>query len=218
MKAIHKRADSLLLRCAAALVFLAACAWCGAGLYSRLLPRAVEATESAAALRLSGICLRREETLLLPRDAVLLPEDGARIAKNAVLARLPDGGELCAKESAVYLCGADGLEALRVETLDELSPARLRALAETASPLPAGVCGRLVYDAVWYYAAVAPDWGDADAPRACRLRFAGFSEWLPARLVQLGAEENGERALLFRLSRGGDYLKLRRVEAELIFP
>ena len=80
---------------------------------------------------------------------------------------------------------------------------------------PPGCAGRLVYDGVWYYAAFAPAGSVAPEPGSCRLRFAGKSEWLPARLLSVSAAEDGRTALLFRLNRGGDYLSLRRTEAEL---
>ena len=218
MSSIHKGADSAFLRCVAALLFLAACAWCGAGLYARLRPRAavpVAAEEApAAALRLSGLCLRREEPLALPASAVLLIADGQRAARGAPLARLADGALVTAGESALYCADSDGLEALSVRTLTELTPAALRRLAETAPPSPEGLRGRLVYDSVWYFAALAPEAEAPETPRSCRLRFAGFSEWLPARLVAVGGSEEGRRALLFRLSRGGAYLRLRWTEAE----
>ena len=219
MRPIHKRADGLYLRCVGLLLFLAACAWCGVGLSARLRPAAVETftaaqAESPGAPRLRGLCLRREEALSLPASAVLLVGDGERIARNAPLARLADGSPVTARESALYYADSDGLESLRASQLTELSPAALRRLAESVTPGPEGVRGRLVYDNIWYYAALAPD--AAYETRACRLRFAGFTEWLPAHLVKVGECEDGQRALLFRLSRGGEYLKLRETDAELL--
>ena len=55
-------------------------------------------------------------------------------------------------------------------------------------------------------------------PGACRLRFAGTPDWLPARLLAPRETPGSQSVLLFRLSRGGDYLSLRRCEAELYNP
>ncbi len=220
---IHKRADGLFLRCAAGLLFLAVCAWCGAGLSARLRPRAAETFAQAeapgGALRVSGLCLRDEEALCLPASAVLLVADGERAAKNAPLARLVDGGAVTARESALFYADSDGLESLNAAALSPLTPSALRALEDTAAaPSPEGPRGRLVYDNVWYFAARAPSDAAPWEPGSCRLRFAGFSEWLPARLLAVGESEDGETALLFRLSRGGEYLRLRETDAELWFP
>ena len=63
--------------------------------------------------------------------------------------------------------------------------------------------------------AIAPAGDAPPKPGFCRLRFSGEREWLSARLLAVSKAEAGECALLFRLSRGGDYLSLRRVEAIL---
>ena len=197
-------------------MFLAACAWCGAGLYALLRPPPVSAAAEASAvsvLRLDGICLRQEEALLLPASAVPLAENGERIPAGAALAVLADGSTLPAGASVLFFSDYDGLEYLRApETLDVRTLASLLA----AQPQnPPGYAGRLVLDGVWYYAAFAP--ADAAPPETgpCRLHFFGRPEILTARLLSVSAAEDGRTALLFRLNRGGDYLSLRRTEAEL---
>ena len=91
----------------------------------------------------------------------------------------------------------------------------LRTLLAREAEVPPGCRGRLVLDGVWYYAALAPAGDAAPEPGLCRLRFEGEPDWLSARLLTVSETEEGERALLFRLSRGGEYLSLRRVKASL---
>ena len=216
MRAIHKRSDGPFLRAAAALLFLAACAWCGAGLYARLRPEALPAAEPEPdGLRLTGLCLRREEPLCLPADAALAVEDGERVPAGGLLARLADGTSLSAQAPALYFVGFDGLETLDAASLEPLGVSALRSLLEREALAPSGCRGRLVLDGVWYYAALAPAGDAAPEPGACRLRFDGKTEWLSARLLAVSGAEDGERALLFRLSRGGEYLSLRRTGAVL---
>lgn len=216
MRAIHKRSDGPFLRGVAALLFLAVCAWCGAGLRARLRAPALPAAEIAGGgLTLEGICLRREEPLCLPADAALAVEDGERVPAGGLLARLSDGTPVRAERSALFFSGFDGLESLGREALEPFGASALRALLAREAFVPTGCRGRLVLDAVWYYAALAPEGTALPEPGACRLRFAGQSAWLPARLLAVSGAEDGERALLFRLSRGGDCLSLRRIRAEL---
>ena len=67
-------------------------------------------------------------------------------------------------------------------------------------------------DAVWYFLAEAAP-GECPEPGPCRLRFAGFARAVPARLLEVRESGTG-RLLLFRLNEGGDYLKIRWIEAE----
>ena len=219
MKPIHKRSDSRFLRAVAALLFLGVCAYVGAALYARLSrsPTEMEAPlPAAAALRFCGICLREEQPMLLPASARLTVGDGQRIAAGGLLAVLADGTDCRAERSALYFAACDGFETLRLSGTPDA--ASLRQLLD-AAPAPEKNCrGRLVLDNIWYYAALAPAEAELPAPGACRLRFAGKTEWIPARLLAVSEADEGQRALLFRLSRGGDYLSLRKIEAELALP
>ncbi|MDO4973710.1 MAG: hypothetical protein Q4E38_05840 [Eubacteriales bacterium] len=217
MKAIHKRSDGAFLRGVAALLFLAACAWGGVGLYSRLrVPARPAAAEAAASLpTLSGLCLRREIPLCLPPSAALTVRNGERVPAGGLLGRDADGTPIRAEAPALFFSGFDGLEGLDTASLEPLSADAVRALLGREGLVPSGCRGRLVLDTVWYYAALAPSGTELPEPGACRLRFAGTNAWVPARLLAVSGEAEGEHALLFRLSRGGDYLSLRRVEAAL---
>ncbi len=216
MRAIHKRSDGLFLRGVAVLLFLAACAWCGAGLFARFRAPALPAAGAEpGGLPLEGLCLRSEESLCLPADAALTVRDGERVPAGGLLARLPDGTAIRAERPALYFSGFDGLETLDAAALEPFGPPLLRALLAREPLAPAGCRGRLVLDCVWYYAALVPEGAESPQPGPCRLRFAGENEQLPARLLAVSEAEGGERALLFRLSRGGSCLSLRRVKAEL---
>ena len=102
-------------------------------------------------------------------------------------------------------------ESLRLP--ESLTVRAVRELLETP-PSPQAESGRLVYGSAWYYAAVVPAEAERPDLGSCRLRFLPGREWLPARLVAVSEEQDGCVALLFRLNRGGDYLRLRQCEAQ----
>lgn len=202
-------------------MFLAVCAWGGAGLYARLRPSAVPAAREDAALpgvALTGIALRAESVLRLPDQALPTVESGERIPAGGALALLPDGTVLRAERSCLFFSAFDGLEDLTAPTAETLSVPAVEALLGAAPVSSVDGCGRLVYAESWYYAALAPQ--DAPLPDAgpCRLRFPPLRAWLSARLLAVSEVQDGQRALLFRLEQGGDYLSLRRCEAVLYVP
>ena len=156
-----------------------------------------------------------------------LGSDHASVTVRAMCTAEGINTDLCIPGNSgpgVYLClhGPDGdmiaavndmrgMESLRPEGLAELTPAALAALEER-EPEPAGEC-RIVEDTVWYYAACLRA-GDCPETGPVRLRFAGFPRAVPARLLEV-REEAGQRLLLFRLTEGGAYLKIRFIEAEI---
>lgn len=191
---IRKGRDSPLLTAAAALLFLAACAWLGAFLFTALrgLSEARLPVSAQAEAPLSGVAVRRER--------VITPIPGA-----------PDGRRIRTPEGpGVYFEACDGYESLTPEMLEELDAAGLSALREAPPGKPGQA--RLVEDAVWYFLAEAAP-GECPEPGPCRLRFAGFARAVPARLLEVRESGTG-RLLLFRLNEGGDYLKIRWIEAE----
>ena len=218
MRAIHKRSDGAFLFAVAAALFLASCAWGGAGLYARLRPAAEEAAAESAPNfpLLRGIALRREEALRLPASAVLLAQSGERLAAGQALACLADGSLLTAACSCLYFSDSDGWEDLSPPDPAELSVPGVRALLD--SPASARGQGRLVREENWYFAALADASAPLPAPGPCRLRFAPERAWLSAQLLAVSEESGGERAALFRLGQGGRWLSLRRCEAALYFP
>ncbi len=199
---------------------MAACGWGGAGLVSRLPLRSIPVsleTGSPGSLPLEGIALREEEPLSLPADALLLPSDGERLPAGALLARLADEEELRCARSCLYFSDSDGLEALAPPEPSAFDADTAAALLNAEAENTAGCRGRLVYDEAWYFAALAPEDLPLPEPGPCRLRFSGRRDWLPARLLAAGQAEDGRRALLFRLTYGGELLSLRRCTAELFF-
>ena len=73
-------------------------------------------------------------------------------------------------------------------------------------------------DYAWYYAALVP--ADEPVPDSgrCRVLFEGFDLPAEANIMSLSPEETGRRALVLRLTLGGDaYMTLRKCSAKLIF-
>ena len=192
---IRKGRDSRLLAAAAAALFLAACAWLGSFLFTglRALAAARLPVSGQAEAPLSGLAVRQER--------VIAPIPGA-----------PDGRRIRTPEGpGVYFAACDGYESLSPETLDTLGPEALASLRKAPPEAPGQA--RLVEDAVWYFVAEAAP-GDCPEPGPCRLRFRGSARAVPARLLESRETEAG-RLLLFRLNEGGDYLKIRWIEAEI---
>ena len=212
----RKGGDEPFLYAAAALLFLALCAWTGAELYGRLhreSPPPRERSETAGLL-LEGIALRRERPVCAPEPVELLTTDGERLAAGSAL--LLSGGEMLVCEgSAVWFSDWDGLEYLSPDSLGELTPQALRALLESPPDAPADERGRLVEGRDWYFAALTD--GAVRPGERCRLLFEGLDRPLPARVTAVSAAERGQRALLLRLTEGGaDCLSLRRCRAMLL--
>lgn len=176
----------------AALLFLGLCAYLGAFLLDTAQALQTQAVPAAAETQtaLWGAAIRRE------RATAPLPgaEDGKRLTGQGV-----------------YFAACDGYESLSPEDLESLSPAVLRRLLDEPPEEPGAA--RIVEDAAWYYIALLTG-GDCPAPGPCRLRFAGIARAVPARLLSV-REDEGQRLLLFRLTEGGDCLKLRFTEAEI---
>ena len=195
-------------------LFLAVCAYGGAGLYVRLRPVRPDTAPAAAAeagITLSGIVLRSETPLVLPPSAELLAEDDTRIPAGGALARLADGSLLKAPCAAVYRADTDGLEALSPACLEALDDAGLQTLlAQTGTP-DREARGRLITDHAWYFVCPAPTDLALRPGQSCRLRFSEQKTPLRSRLIR-----QSDAVLVFRLTEGGDCLSLRRCEAELM--
>ena len=208
------------LRLVAAVLFAAVCAYAGAALYPRLaFFGAVPAmsVREGAPVRLEGIALRHELALSLPRDAALFDRDGERLSAGTAMAAMAGESPGENRGSCLFLAFSDGLEFLSPADALPLRVDRVRALM-SRQPEDAAGTARLVQGFDWYYAAVT-DYRGALPEGKCSLRFDGFQESVSGRLVEAGPYENGERALLFRLTTGDtDYLKLRNTGAELILP
>lgn len=204
------------MRVVAAVLFLAACAYLGAGLFgSAPAQRTVTARpgsirESAA---LDGIALRREA--LLPVSGGLSVEDGTRIPAGKRLAQ-GDAQAVFAPESALYFTGSDGYEALSPETLLPFSLERVRALMDYTPEAAEASARRLVYDFCWYYAAVTEQPCPLEAGTSVQVLFAGMESPVSARVCAI-EKSGGSTALLLRIgTMSPEYLCLRKCSAELI--
>lgn len=180
----------------AAALFLAACAWAGAGLYRALRPgpRTVIAREALVSetLALEGIILRREQLIEGPGE--ISAPAGQRLAAGTLLGRTASGAQIRAGESALYYPDWDGYEGLGPELAEDLDAAGLEALLKGKPRRVKNALGRLVPGREWFYAALLRE-GDAPEPGRYRLLFEGQEEAVPASLLRA---EDG--LLIFRLS------------------
>ena len=218
---IHKRPDTFLMRAVTTLLFLALCAWLGAGLYRALTPApapnsAAAAAENAAIASLHGIAVRRERLLCSRRRVRLAAADGKRLATGGELAVTAGGTALYTDSSAVFFTHWDGLEWLDPGALAGLDVSAAAALLAAEPRDSAGAYGRLVTGTDWYFAALTGDEPPLAPGDRCLIRFRGLARTLPARLLSVSEASDGQRAVLLRLTEGGeDCLSLRKCDAQL---
>lgn len=198
------------------LLFLAVCAYAGACFYpgadggESAVLCAVTLTKSA---ELRGVAVRSEQALTLPQGCEFLAASGKRLPCGAPLAGVGDES-VTAPSSAVFFDSCDGYEFLSPADLAPLSVSGVDALLARKPEKQAD--GRLVLSNAWYFAAVS---GSADLPREgfCRVVFDAVPDPVGAYVVSLSEEEGGQRAILLRLTAGGDaLLSLRQCSARLI--
>lgn len=209
MERIH---NAPYLRAVAAVLFLAACAYLGAGLFgSASGPRTV--TVCAGSIRqsvpLTGIALRREA--LFPCEMPPGITDGERVPAQTALG---DAQAVFAPESALCFSGGDGCEDLSPESLQPFSLERVEALLERESETAAGC--RLVYDFCWYYAATTAGPCPLDAPARVELSLEGIDGPIPAQLCAVDKSDSSTALLLRAGTMSPDCLCLRRCAGELI--
>lgn len=197
------------MRLIAAVLFLAVCAYGGAKLWRGLEPApetqtvyAVTFTDSA---ELEGIVIRREQRFRPAGEALFTNGE-----------RIPAGTVPTVSGSALYYSSCDSLEDLGPELLDTLDVAGLRSLL-SRKPAPREG-GRLVLDHAWYYAALVSAQEPVPDSGRCRVLFDGFAAPAEASILSLSPADGGQRALVLRLTLGGDnYMCLRKCGARLIF-
>ena len=200
---MRKTGQSYLLRFAAVAVFLAVCAYAAAWLVNGLgggvrkaTVHGCEITESAA---IEGVAVRTEEPLTVPAGIA----DGARV---------PAGADGFARPAVCFL-QADGYEYLTPDMLDGLTVESLRDIL-AAEPEKSLSGGRAVYG----FASLADDGAPLHEGGSCEILFDGFEKSTAAEIISVSAAENGQRALLLRLTASSpEYLSLRRSGAEIIF-
>ena len=203
----------------AALVFLAVCAYAAAAVYSRVeqpeieTVRLLQVQESA---QLQGIVLRREQSLSFSWGTRLLAEDSRRIAAGETLAVELMGRELLSPCSAVFFSRTDGFEYLSPQDIDADDVSALEELLNRKAGESSD--GRLVTDTAWYYWALTSSKDQLPNSGQCSVQFDGLEESVPAQVISLSEPKGGKRAILLRLTQGGNqYLSLRKTEAQLLF-
>ena len=204
---MRKTGQSYLLRFAAVAVFLAVCtyaaAWLVNGLGGGVRMAAVHSCELTESAAIEGVAVRTEEPLPVPAGSA----DGTR---------LPAGTDGLVRP-AVCFSQTDGYEYLAPDMLDGLTVESLRDIL-SAEPEKTSTGGRAVYGFAWYFAAFADDSVPLHEGGSCEILFDGFEKSTAAEIISVSAAENGQRALLLRLTAGSlEYLSLRRSGAEIIF-
>ncbi|MGI5976972.1 MAG: hypothetical protein ACOX68_04670 [Candidatus Limivicinus sp.] len=204
----------------AALLFTAACAYAGAGIFSSPKKETAELRTAAVAetAELEGIIIRREDPVMLPEGSEIKAEEGLRISAGGLLARGKENEAVPSPESGTYYRELDGFEYLSPDMLPSLDGEGLEKLMDAKPMKIPGARGKLLPDFDWYYAAFCDEGSVPEAGGKCSILFPGFEEPLDARLVSASGEDGGRKLLCFRLKGGGEeYMGLRKTPAELIF-
>ncbi len=204
---MERTEGSVWLRAAAVVIFLAVCAYAAAwlvlGLGGGRRTVVVHRREIVESARISGIALRSEE----PVSGSLPAADGERVS--------PASSGL--SDSALIFSQTDGYEYLSPEELEELSVEKVKKLL-AAEPEHSRASYRAVYGFAWYFAAVADESIPLREGERCSLIFDGLDKCAEAVAETVGESENGQRAVLLRLTADTpEYLSLRRCGAEIIF-
>lgn len=198
-------------RAAVGIIFAAVCAYLGAALFEGgSLPETAEAvsmtvTDSA---QLKGIAVRTEQLVCSVSGFIPAVSDGERVCSGGQLAP-----GVYSENSAVFFAGTDGYEYLRADFTGDFGADAVERLLD-AAPQSTDACGRTVTENAWYYAAVCD--GEYQLSGKCSLIFDGMKSPVSACVLRCEAQ-SGKTALLFRLTAGGEYLKLRKCGAELVF-
>ncbi len=195
------------------LLFIALCAYMGAGLFEKLNPgvRTVVAenrriTESA---ELCGIAIRWEQ-------AVCSPDGNAIAAESNKKYSAAECSHLFGAENAspaVYFDNFDGYEYLKPDTLSSFSSELFSELMET-EPEPNRHCvGRLVNGQAWFFAAQIFSGPVPQKGSQCSLVFDGIEEsW---RALVWAVDDD---CILLRLNASSqELMSLRKCNAKLIF-
>ena len=196
-----------------AVLFLALCAYMGAGLLEKLRPdmRTVQAvnrsiTESAA---LCGIAIRREQAVCSPDGQALSAEFNTRY--SAAECALIFGSEN--SSPCLYLDNFDGFEYLDPDTLSSFSSELFSELMNTKPANMRGCAGRLVKENVWYFAARVESGTIPQKGSKCSIIFDGFEESCQASVWAVDKD-----CILLRLTTcSPELLSIRKSDARLIF-
>ncbi len=191
------------------LLFLAVCAYIGAGFYEDLASdvQTVQA-ESIAIIestKIYGIAVRQEQ-LLVGLSAENSPENGERYPAGSALSGVP----------ATFYEYCDGFEHLSPDMLFPFSADTFSSLMAGKSEKLRHSAGRLVFDNVWYFAAEVREGSAPSVGQGCRLLFQDIETECQA-LVWADCRDEDREYVLLRINGGGEkLLSLRKCSAELI--
>lgn len=191
------------------LLFLAVCAYIGAGFYEDLAADVQTVQADCASViestRIYGIAVRQEQQFVsVPAES--LPENGARYPAGSALSDIP----------ATFFKQYDGFEHLSPDMLFPFSGETFSSLMQGESEKQRHSAGRLVFDNVWYFAAEVRSGRAPDPGQSCRLLFEDIESECQA-LVWAVCLDEGREYLLLRINGGGEKLmSLRKCSAELI--
>lgn len=216
---IHKLSSVTMT--AAVMLFIAICAYTGAGIYRKLNleyeTERVRFVNLKDSIELNGIAIRREQLVCSPAPPDNLPENGSRIPCGTVLAKDSFGNTVVSPDTSLFFEDTDGFEFLKPEDAFYLTPSAVRALMDEEPDIQKNSIGRLVCLWDWYFAAVCKDVPALELYAPCELSFEGISQSVQGRIISISPPENGEVLLLLRLNAGGDdFMRLRKARAELI--
>ena len=214
---IHRETSSAFTALVAALLFLAVCAYIGAGLFQRLSPETLtvraELFSIAESAEISGIAIRSEQTLLAEKPLKSLPENGRKYSAGESLAVFKDGNPLFSSDSAVFCSFTDGYEHLSPQMLFPFGKDNFSNILSLEKTESKDCFGKLISDDSWYFAARLTSGEIPDNALSCRLIFDGIGEAVPA--VLWAVEDD---CLLLRISSfSQELMGLRHSEAKLIF-
>lgn len=206
------------MRALGAVFFLSVCAYVAAALFVGLDSSETSFTAELVTVResslLQGIAIRREQPVCSPGEAELIAEDGKRVPAGSLVAVSGDEN-FFSPGSALFFSDTDGFEQLSPDNISALSADGLQSLLDMRPGVQKGICGRLVFDNVWYYAAFAEDGRLPAQGEECRILFEGFQQSVSARVI---SSDSDKKLIVLRLNQGGhDFLRLRKCSAELIF-
>lgn len=200
-------------------LFLTVCAYTGAAFYQRVEQPEIVTAQTMhlqESVELEGIVLREEHSLCFDRGIRPLAPEGERLATGQVLALDEQGQEILCQRSGIFFSGTDGFETFSVADIQVNDLAALDTLL--AAKPGRSTSGRLVTGNIWYYWAFCPDRQALPDSGACRVEFDDMGESVPAHIIGLSTPEDGQRALLLRLTQGSSsYLTLRKTGARLLF-
>ena len=201
----------------AALLFLAVCAYIGAGLFQRLSPETLtvraELFSALESAEISGIAIRNEMVLSSDKSLKSLAEEGQKYSAGESIAVFKDGSILHSSSSAVFSSHTDGFEHLSTECLFPFGKESFSNILAMEKSENKHSFGRLILDDSWYFAAQIVSGKIPQTARSCKVYFDGTDDACRAVLWAV----DGEYLLLRFNSFSPELLNLRHSGAKLVF-